>query len=59
MKLDEMTGLLVDRAMELFEEQGVSLIPFEQDHLYDAFEIALEQVRDGLGDLTLTNEDDE
>jgi len=57
MKMDEIAGLLVDRAMELFEDKGVVMIPFEQDHLYDAFLAALEYLNDSLDDEMLTNED--
>lgn len=58
MKMDEIAGLLVDRAVELMEDSGYPLIPFEQDHLYDAFLVALDYIRDNLvEDEMLTGED--
>jgi len=57
MDMSEIAGLLVDRAIELLEDRGIALIPFEEDHLFDAFETALDYLHQGLEDEMLTNED--
>lgn len=57
MDMTEIAGLLVDRAIELLEDKGISLIPFEEDHLYDGFLATLDYLHQGLEDETLTGED--